>query len=901
MDIVYEVHNGKIATGALDGDKMYVYSGGHSSKTYVYEGSEMNVYDGGSADYTYVYEGGEMNVYSGGSAFKTSVYEGGDLTVYNGGTVNSTFVPESGGLYVENGGIANNTTAYLGGHIDVEEGGIANDAVIGQDGWINLCGIANATYVYKGTIYVYEGGIANDTDMHVSGWMEVSSGGIAANTVVSGGYLTVYDGGVASGTTVSSYYDKYDEEWYDGEMDVYDGGVASGTTLIGNYSDDWNTLLKVHDGGIANDTTVIGASMYVDGAANGITVNAGGCVVVWGTATGVRENGGYVYVQEDAEVTFVANTFSGVVLEGRTSATVHSGTVAVDTKVNGGDLTVYDGGVAAGTEVHGYYTYDAEYDDGEWHDGELYVYDGGVASGTVLSGYYDEDEIGGFGFMYVEEGGTAHDTTVLEHGDLYVSEGGVAKGVTVDGGYADITGAAEDVVVNQGGYVDVYGTATAVKENGGYVCAEDADEVTFVANTFSDLELIGDGASVHAGTVAKNITVRGYYDDDDDLIGQGGLDVYEGGVADCVTVDDGGKLWIDKGGKLTGSLTVSKGAEVCLQEGSIVDFDIAAVAPGSAALINNWSLVDDHGVSYTVTTSDKQKTGVYALAGGAAKFDKSITVNSAAGTKLGTVTVGGQLETKDFIYSLGIATNTLSLTVELADTEPPVKPVAKADITAKTGKNVTVTATFSDDSVVREYSLDNKAWKNYTTGIVMKDNGNVYFRAADEAGNISDVTTYKVTNIDPTMAPTGKTVSGETAADKPAATYKAELDAAGLYTVTGNFGTMKGSVTIYDGAKKVASGSIKGGVLTFKKDALLEKKSTYTVEIKNTDKKSAGAAFSWTLKAKELFTKGDNSDDTKAKAKTLAAGTPANDWVGFGDAVDYYKLGVDARGGFYDL
>ena len=102
--------------------------------------------------------------------------------------------------------------------------------------------------------------------------------------------------------------------------------------------------------------------------------------------------------------------------------------------------------------------------------------------------------------------------------------------------------------------------------------------------------------------------------------------------------------------------------------------------------------------------------------------------------------------------------------------------------------------------------------------------------------------------------------------------------------------------------KKVGSGSVKNGVITFKKALLLDNKNSYRVVVKNTDKKGESAAYSVKLDATgNLFTKGDNSDDTREKAKTLAVDTPANNWVGYGDAIDCYKLGVDANGGFYDL
>ncbi|MBO4345501.1 MAG: hypothetical protein J5833_07085, partial [Victivallales bacterium] len=64
-------------------------------------------------------------------------------------------------------------------------------------------------------------------------------------------------------------------------------------------------------------------------------------------------------------------------------------------------------------------------------------------------------------------------------------------------------------------------------------------------------------------------------------------------------------------------------------------------------------------------------------------------------------------------------------------------------------------------------STNKKTWKSYTKGIKMTDNGTVWFRAVDEAGNVSEVTAYKVTNIDkiapdaPDFHLTGDSVSHE--------------------------------------------------------------------------------------------------------------------------------------------
>ena len=111
-----------------------------------------------------------------------------------------------------------------------------------------------------------------------------------------------------------------------------------------------------------------------------------------------------------------------------------------------------------------------------------------------------------------------------------------------------------------------------------------------------------------------------------------------------------------------------------------------------------------------------------------------------------------------------------SVVVDNIDKVAPEKPTASADITSVTNGNVTVSAAFSNDTVSREYSLDNKTWNTYTTGIVMTANGKVYFRGKDEAGNYSTVTSYTVSNIDKvapakpevfasTTAPTNKNVT----------------------------------------------------------------------------------------------------------------------------------------------
>ena len=108
--------------------------------------------------------------------------------------------------------------------------------------------------------------------------------------------------------------------------------------------------------------------------------------------------------------------------------------------------------------------------------------------------------------------------------------------------------------------------------------------------------------------------------------------------------------------------------------------------------------------------------------------------------------------------AVGNVSEAVPYTVSNIDTVAPEKPVASADITTPTNQNVTVTATFSSDSYRKEYSLDGKVWMTYSAGVTMEDNGMVYFRGTDEAGNVSDVTDFLVSNID-RIAPEKPTAS----------------------------------------------------------------------------------------------------------------------------------------------
>jgi large repetitive protein len=107
-----------------------------------------------------------------------------------------------------------------------------------------------------------------------------------------------------------------------------------------------------------------------------------------------------------------------------------------------------------------------------------------------------------------------------------------------------------------------------------------------------------------------------------------------------------------------------------------------------------------------------------------------------------------------YAQSIDIAGNVSPVTsyaVSNIDRVPPADAALSADITEPTNKDVTVTIAYPSDAAVMEYKLgDNGVWTAYGGPVVFSDNGTVYARGTDAAGNVSNVTQYVVGNIDHT-------------------------------------------------------------------------------------------------------------------------------------------------------
>ena len=551
----YVISSGMITSGNIltAGDKMYVYDGGVASDTTIQNGymhisgagqafevtvdrGALNVFSGGWAAHVTINSQGSMFVLEGGKVLnvienggyisvedgadvrflsntfsgltvmgKTTVHSNtiaedilikskGQLVVYTGGSAVDIEVASSGTLAVSSGGTVNgavvqgvmsNWLPYHSAVVNIYAGGTGNDIQVKQAGFLYIHGkgTANNVSIEKdGCIYILDGGTANATTL-VGGNMNISSGGTANNTKVWGG-LNVYDGSLLNGTVIES----------GGSMSVKQGAVTSDTTV--------NMYGKLH-------------------------ISSGG------TASGIKENGGAVYVGDDANVAFAANTFSGLQLTG--TATVHSATIADDTLVADYGVLVVSGGVANRTILAS--------PNGKY-GGRLEVYSGGTANSTTVSSR---------GSLKIFENGVASDS-IVSGGNVYISNGGAAENTALDNGLV---------------YIYNGGTASNTNVKGGKLFVSGG----VAWDTIAD----GGGVNVCAGGTASNT----------DIINGGSMFVSSGGVAENAVVSSG-HLYVSDGGRVKNG-DFQNGIVVIYQGGSGSGLTVGSncsctVASGASAL-----------------------------------------------------------------------------------------------------------------------------------------------------------------------------------------------------------------------------------------------------------------------------------------------------------------------------
>ena len=451
--------SGLIVSSGMD---VSVYDGETFIDTVVMTNGFFSVEAGGTAKVTEV--NGNMFISELGVAEDTTVGEVGKLSVSSGGTANSVKVTPDGQLLVESGGTAVNITADSGARLDLT---VAPDtSVAGTSG---------------GTAFEIRDGSLSDYTIE-GGFLHVRTDGTANGiTVDSGGGLNVL-GGTANDVEVKP----------GGELYV-DEGTANGIIENGGYVDIEGEAIvsfvpNTINGLNLSDTS---ATIHSGTTANGVTVNSDSILQVFygGTATEITENGGYVYVEEDAKASFAPNTFSGLTIF--KTATVHSGTTANSTTLRSyGKLLVFSGGTANSTTLAPF--------------GSLCISSGGTADNTMVDSN---------GLLSVSSGGMAYNTTVSSGGKLSVLGGGRADGVTINrDGLLNVSsgGTAGSISVMQGGTISTtLGTLNSITlEKGGSILTKQGAVVSNLTISSGAVFVLSSGVSADSITVLSGGSLR---------------------------------------------------------------------------------------------------------------------------------------------------------------------------------------------------------------------------------------------------------------------------------------------------------------------------------------------------------------------------------------------------------
>jgi len=442
-------------------------------------------------------------------------------------------------------------------------------------------------------------------------------------------------------------------------------------------------------------------------------------------------------------------------------------------------------------------------------DDEMFIHNSGTVNRTTLNGGYIEVMPGGRansttvksdGYMLVSSGGTANDVTVGRGGVLNV-EGGTALNVywcpcigsvdVTDGGTLTLAGNYRGVYIGEedellSSAMKMTGKTLA---DGRSMCVIGGGFVDSTTVNGADLKVFSGGTAAHttldewsrlaiySGGSASRTTAR----ETDLVVNAGGvtdgtvlnnsafLTVYGSGIARNTTVSKGGSM-ILSGGTHAGRLSIADGAVVSVCNGGVLSFDISKLTAEAAAHVNDLSRITG-SFNCTLNVTASQAKGTYTLAGGgAAGFNRSVTVY-ADQKKLGSIGVNGILRTdNNNQFTLRKIDDKLVVTVAGAG---PDAPKVTASTTALTNKNVTLTATFSADSVEKVYSTDKNSWRAYTAPITVKSNGTYYFRARNEDGKASSVVAFEVSNIDKTPPDAPKVTASTTAPTNTSVTVKA--------------------------------------------------------------------------------------------------------------------------------
>ena len=626
--------------------------------------------------------------------------------------------------------------------------------------------------------------------------------------------------------------------------------ITSGVTSDGLTINNSDSLI-ITDGGRVNNTTVNSAcSLFISsgGAANISFINDAKLHVSKGgmasqtMLNGTEEHGAVMQVEDGGYADVI-------IVNAYTNLNVYSGGTATDIVWTPcvGHVTIEDG---AEVEIFSQYK------------GVYY----GTGSSLLSSALTMERQtLAPNEEMFVFSNGVASRTVVENRGTVRVSSGGTVDSATIYAGSMFVfSGGVATKVANYGGTVEV--------SSGGVI-----NSVTAMQNGL---------LKVCSGGIAYNAVASNTF-----------IDVFSGGTVNGFTIRDEGSLYAATEAKLTGRMILSDEAYVYVEHNAIIDFNISALTPGAAVRINNFQLVDGwQSADYTITVSGTQANGTYMLAIGFPSLEQAISVVDTSGEVLTTLSVG---ETKDIggtECTLKIEDGTLIFR-KGKDEELPDRPPAADDgsnnwlYDKKTKTLNDALANSAPAVIISPETTDVRL--DVGEGISYEENETVFhnFVGAEDGSDYAKIRLEKGALLSFSLIST---------------------DATKFFIYSLIPGKVSKGVQTYT-QKSLQSTSLKktkeGGIYyTAQTAPILLEAGDYYVCMQTANTKSGSVYYSVAIEHDEsvFFTSGDNSDDwTDLKtngadgavgdAGALDADTVsviADEWVGFGDAVDYKKITI---------
>ncbi len=800
------------------------------------------------------------------------------MFVSGGGVANNTVVNNEGWLFVSGGAVVNNTTVNSRGNMLISGGAVANNTVIHS----------------QGQMKIIDDGVANHTTIGNEGWLFVSGGGIANDTIVNyGGLLYVFKGGTVSivfnpwGGSIASEAGATVIH-LEREADCYFGGARAGVVSKAAGFDQ----LEIASG--------YGAVIYSGGSASRTTVRSGGSLVISGgihRGTLAVEQGGSVAVSGGGIIDFslsdrsaaddyVINNLSAV-----TGAPVYSITVSATQEV--GTYRLAQG--AAG------FTNTVTVGDGTAAYGSLTV---GGAEFRLLGKSYSLTRSGSDLCLDIKASSGGYPIVSLS------TEEWTNRDVSVTLEYDPESGKNEYSLDGGNSWLLYDGAFTVTEKtelrfrstysNGMVIYTEH-----LVGNIDKTAPTIGDISADIKVMTNQNITVSAVFADDCFLaskqykIGNGKWSDYVAGVTMTANETIYFRATDAAGNEGTAQFTVD---------------NIDKTAPDKPLVSADITAATNKNVEVGATCKQDAGSPVfiqYSLDGKSFReYTTSVTVREN-----GTL----YFRCADTAGNIG---SSVAYTVSNIDRTPPALPVISVTTADNGGKSeVIVSAAFSKDSAIREYSVNGTDWESYLDPVKCSAGETVSFRAFDAAGNASDIVSWNtLLNLDDSWAllrqrnsPATDIGFGAEYSDWVGSGDKIDfrhlvLTRSGSYnfTVSGLVNTVKATVyevianvkTGLESLKKIKSVSIKpaGGAIT---GVLLDAGKTYCVSVEAPGAaKGLGTVYDFKFGGTEFTRANEAADGIWSSAPALAFGERLSEWVGFGDKLDYRRLALTESGSY---